>query len=149
MKRSGLSRRTGLRRSTPLRRTALRRSSPREKLPVDARAAVAERSGGICEAGVRWKSVCVGSASQVHHRVGLGMGGAHRSARVKADRLSSLMHLCGPCHAWITGEPTRAELNGWILPRGSDSSSEPVWRRGVLVYLDDEGQVHDYESACA
>jgi hypothetical protein len=156
MKRSPMpSRRTALRsgvplvRRTPLRRTALRRSAPRPTVPVDVRAALGERSGGVCEIGIRWKNVCVGAASAVHHRIPRGMGGSHGAARVRADRLSSVVATCDPCHAWVHANPEKAELNGWILPRGSDSSAEPTWRRGVLVYLDDAGQVHDYESACA
>lgn len=149
MKRSPISRRTGLVRRTPLRRTAIRRSAPRPTVPVDVRAALGERSGGVCEIAVRYRHQCAGAATQVHHRALKGVGGVHGDAVAVSDRLSSLLHGCGPCHGWVHANPEKAAVNGWIVPRGSDSSSEPVWRRGVLVYLTDGGEVVDFERAAA
>jgi hypothetical protein len=150
VKRSPLHRRSVLRRRTPLRRTASRRSAPRPTVPDEVRAELAKRSEGLCEIRIAWKSTCTGAASDVHHRVVRGMGGCRsEEARWKADRLSGLLHGCRGCHAWVHANPEAAGTSGLILPRGSDSSSEPVWRRGVLVYLDDLGQVHDYEAGAA
>lgn len=149
MKRSALVRRTALTRGAPLRRTAWRRSAPRPAVPVEVRAALTERSGGVCEIGIRWKAVCAGRAVDPSHRIAVGMGGSSGPARKRADRLSNVMHACRPCHDWITREPLRAQMNGWVLERWQDPTQEPVWYRGRLVYLTDGGMIVDFESACA
>lgn len=121
---------------------------------MDVRAKVRERSGGVCEIGVfadpaGRRRVCTGVATDVHHRALLGMGGCHGVARERADRVSSLADSCRACHRFVHEHRDGSGADGLIIPRGADSTAVPMRRRGVLVYLADDGGIHDYESACA
>lgn len=112
-----------------------------------ARAIVAERSGGRCEAVI--EGVCLGRAHSMHHRR-------------KPGRLwnpSNLLHLCGDgtrgCHGWIEAHPTKAnELGLWLMNGDGMPSEVSVQMRWESLkswfVLDDEGSLewdtHDYEA---
>ena len=51
--------------------------------------AVRERSGGYCERR------CGNKATQVHHQTYI---------RLYNERLEDLLHVCGPCHAYLSGK---------------------------------------------
>jgi hypothetical protein len=100
-----------------------------------ARAIVAERSAGICEAAI--PGVCLGRATNVHHR--------NKAGRVWAP--SNLLHLCGSgttgCHGHIEANPAWAMEQGLWLEHSDDPRAVSVhmrWAsmRGWFV-LDDEG----------
>lgn len=148
----GLQRGAPLRRGGPLtRRTPLRAGVPakrrrrlRVSVPVAVAAALAARSGGRCEA-VLVAAACWGRATERHHRITQKAGGRHGEAKAAHDRLSNLVHLCTPCHAWVTVNPAAAGELGLSLREWQSPPHEPVLRRGRLAYLDDEGLVHDFE----
>lgn len=168
MKRTPMPRATKpLRRYTELRRTSLvgvgasgglrpagggfpRCPRPRvssHRLPVDVSLLVRARSGGWCE--IQLAEVCLGRASQRHHRVTQKAGGRHGAAARRSDQASDLLDLCAACHDVVTDYPLRAYRYGWSLREGQETTQEPVVRCGVLVYLDDAGAVHDFEMAGA
>lgn len=165
MKRGGrLSRRTPLRNTSPLVRrtplasgTGLTRASGTEKpsrrpapsTSDGARALVVQRSGGLCELGLPgcWRRAC-----EVHHRITRKAGGRSGAGRRGADRVSNLMHVCGPCHRWVTGRPAESYGAGWSLREGADPALVPLVLGGAdprLAYLGDDGRVHDDEQVGA
>jgi hypothetical protein len=116
------------------------------RIERDSAAIVRERSGGRCEMGIEG---CWGTARELHHRITRKSGGRHHAARVRSDRPSGLLHGCGCCHLVVTDHPKFAYTNGWSLREGQDPSQEPVLYRGDLVYLDDAGQIHNFEEVGA
>lgn len=101
---------------------------------------VVARSGGVCEAW--FFDGCNGRAEQLHHRRPRGMGGSKRS---DANSPAVLVHICWPCHVEIESHRAYARDRGLLISAlsGVSPSCVPVWRRGVLVLLDDWGGVHD------
>ena len=101
-------------------------------IPAKNRAKVTERSGGICEGcGLR-------PATEVHHRQYLSRGGKHD--------VGNLIHLCGMgngsgCHG-IAHSSEGHEL-GWSVNSWSNPLHVPVLRRGVLVWLTNDGRNPD------
>lgn len=81
------------------------------------RAAVAARSQGRCEASI--PGLCVGRASNVHHRRNRSQGGTWCP--------DNLLHLCGSgttgCHGWVTHNPTGATHYGLALQRHQDDGT--------------------------
>jgi hypothetical protein len=141
MKRSPLLRRTPLVNRTPMKATR-----PKPAVPNTVRASIAERSGGWCEMALMG---CAGLATQVHHRITQKAGGRQGAAKARHDRPANLLHACDQCHAWVTARPAEAYDVGLSLKEWQDPTAEPVIRRGVLVYLDDEYGIHDYEEVGA
>lgn len=142
-RRSPLQNKTPLCRRTPLSAKAAAGKPGRSRgVPVDTRTALAVRSGGRCEAAL---ASCLGSATQAHHRITQKAGGRHGAAKERHDALANLLHLCEVCHAWITTRPTESLEVGLALREWHVPAQEPVLYRGTTVYLDDLGQVLDFE----
>ena len=77
------------------------------------RAAVAARSGGVCETcgnhpGVHW-----------HHRVLRSQGGTWNPANG--------LWVCALSHNWIHDNPSAARKLGWLLDGGDDPQVGPVY----------------------
>ena len=113
-------------------------------VPMDVRAALRERSGGLCEVG---RAGCLLRATEAHHRVPRGYGGRHGQARQVSDRLSNLLDVCRACHGWVHGHPVAARQAGWLLR--VVPPFEPLLYRGEPCYLDDLGGVHAFEAVGA
>jgi hypothetical protein len=95
-------------------------SAPVKFTERQGRAAVYERSGGVCEfCGVR-------RASSYHHRLKRSHGGTWAP--------SNGLHLCGDgttgCHGQVEGTPDWAKDHGLWVPSWGDPESQPVWRHG-------------------
>jgi hypothetical protein len=166
MRRSPIQRRTPLANATPLhrytppaqvspRRTAnavaagrrwLSTLKPGRPKPaaslVELRAGVADRSGGWCEMQLNG---CLGRATDTAHRITIGMGGVHGEAADNIHRLSDALHACRLCHEWTHHQDDEANDLGLRLKRGCDPLAEPVWYRGVLSFLTDDGRIIDFE----
>lgn len=110
-------------------------------IPRALRTAITRRSGGVCEMQL---DGCVGTATDWSHRVAKGMGGVHRSGATAANRLANALHACWWCHRWVTRNSTAANGLGLTLKHGQDPDTEPALRRGVLVLLDDGGNIRPY-----
>lgn len=67
------------------------------------------------------------------------MGGRKGEARERNNRLSNVLHGCRECHMWTHARPQEAYELGLMLRQWQDPAEEPVVRRGVLVYLHDDG----------
>jgi hypothetical protein len=140
---------TALKRTTPMQQRAGResldartgskdRNAPkkRRRSTVDLRAALARRSGGVCEMAL---DGCQGRAVDPCHRVGTGMGGAHGEAVALSDRPSNTTFCCRACHDWQHQNVAMAKAHGLILNRGADPEHEPVLLRYGVVLLADDG----------
>ena len=108
-----------------------------------ARALVRARDGHLCQ--MCGRSI-VDYPSSIHHRINKGNGGS-----AKYERASLLIRMCGTgttgCHGWVTTEPRRAGLWGWLLPRNNpdiDPTAEPILTYRGWVTLDDEGNLTPY-----
>lgn len=110
-------------------------------IPRPLREALARRSGGVCEMQL---TGCRGPATNWSHRVAKGMGGVHGTAVAAANRLANVLHACWCCHRWVTANSTAANDLGLTLRHGQDPDTEPALRRGVLVLLDDGGNIRPY-----
>lgn len=144
-RRSVLRARSRLVRRTPLRLRRAVRPAPADltdEVGFDVRLRVFIRSGGFCEARL---AGCGHIAVEIHHRVSRKVGGRHGAARRRHDRLSNLLHLCPPCHRWVTGHPAESYVAGWSLREHLAPAQEPVLYRGVASFLDDRGAVVGYE----
>ncbi|WP_051362657.1 hypothetical protein [Amycolatopsis thermoflava] len=143
-----LARKTPLRTNAPLKskRIAIGKTSVAHKpmkpyrppakseAEIDARAKVAARSGGMCEAAI--PGACQGQGREFQHRQAKGQQGAWSA--------SNGLWVCGHgntdgCHGYIHRHPIEAHLNGWSVQSWGDPLIRPVLRRGVRVLLDDEG----------
>ena len=98
-----------------------------------------ERSEGYCEA-------CgLARANNAHHRKNRSQGGQ--------DDLSNLLLLCGSgttgCHGWITEHPAESYENGRSVRQHRDPRDVPVLYRGLPVFLDDRGCMHDQKPGAA
>jgi hypothetical protein len=115
-----------------------RKAAPkkRRRSTVDLRAALAERSGGVCEIQAPG---CHGRAVEPCHRIGTGMGGVHGEAIAVSDRLSNAAHGCRNCGRWQHDHEPMAKAYGQILPRSADPLRESIVLRYGVVFLDDEG----------
>lgn len=130
-----------LRRYVPLvRRRAIKRTLMarrlRARVPADVLAALAARSGGVCEMQLVG---CQTAAVDPCHRIKRGMGGRRGAAKQQSDRLSNLVHGCRMCHDWCHARPDEAYDLGLMLREWQDPTVEPVLRRGQWVLLDDNG----------
>lgn len=135
-------------RTTPLARSTIGRNAgpklptkrPRVQpaVPPKVRAALATRSGGLCEMALPG---CALTATDPAHRLKTGAGGRHGAAKLAHDVLSNLTHACRPCHSWTHAEPARARLLGLMLREGDNPLTEWVLYRGVRSWLTDDGAV--------
>ncbi|MEU4558593.1 hypothetical protein AB0F72_09385 [Actinoplanes sp. NPDC023936] len=142
--------RTALPRKTPLRRTALQLASPRHTrtavpkrrtgsiVPPKVRAALKQRSGGVCEIQTPG---CGGLATDDSHRLKVGMGGRRGAAAARHHVLSQLLHSCRSCHRGLHEAPAAAYWQGRMLREGEDPREVPVLYRQHWVLLDDLGGV--------
>lgn len=78
-----------------------------------ARRIVAARSGGWCEACDRRV------AAEWHHRVNRSQGGRWCPANG--------LHLCSPCHTWVSHHPVSAMARGWHLDPCENPARARVW----------------------
>lgn len=86
-------------------------------------------------------SCSYGLKTQFHHRRPRGMGGSRRSdTNLAANGLA----VCDACHAYIESERDVARENGWLVRQTRDPIDVVVLRRGVWVFLDNNG---DYREA--
>jgi hypothetical protein len=152
----GLRRRVGLKTNTPLRakkpleqkgtvpgsssvqpkRSSMKPYRPPAKTleEKEARAAVAKRSGGRCEAAIH--GVCQGQAREFQHRQAKGQMGGWTS--------SNGLAVCGHgnalgCHGYIHQHPLEAYEKGWSVRSWDDPLEREVLYRGRWVLLDDNG----------
>lgn len=87
-------------------------------------AVVRERSWGLCEA-------CGGHAGiQTHHRLPRGMGGVSRAGLV-VNLPSNLIRLCELMHRTIESQREWAVEMGYLVRRGDDPATIPVYLRTV------------------
>jgi hypothetical protein len=114
---------------------------PEPAVPPARRIELADRSGDWCEAGLNG---CWRRATDPHHRILRGDGGVHGEAKEASDKLSDLLHLCRWCHCWAHAHRDDANHLGLILKRHQIPSQSFVVYRGEVMYLDDEGRVHDF-----
>jgi hypothetical protein len=96
-----------------------------------ARAIVAERSRGKCEAVI--PVACTGEATDMHHR--------YKPGRIWVP--SNLLHLCRQCHDWIERHPDLANRWGLSLRAGEHPNATSALMRWenfrTWVFLDDDG----------
>lgn len=117
---------------------------PRATIPADKRAALAKRSGGLCEMALPG---CTGTATDVCHRRTQGMGGRFGEAKEEIDQLSDTMHGCRVCHRHTHDNPAQAMEDGLRLKDSMNPLAEPVLYRGELSYLSDDGRVVPFAEA--
>lgn len=148
LRRTGLQRKTELKRSGELRRTPLSRGKglqarrvkaarPRDTGPSpEQREQVITRARGCCErCGVvirPWMDF------SIHHRLPRGRGGT--------NVLSNLVLLCGSattpqgCHLQVESQRTAAYDTGWLVKTGHVPAERPVLVYGLgHVLLTDDG----------
>jgi hypothetical protein len=111
--------------------SAYPKPGPRKKasrdIPPAIRAALLERSGGLCE------GCGLHPATEAHHRLYRSRGGKHT--------LANLVHLCGlgnhtGCHG-LAHSGKAGEDFGWALRSGSDPAAVGLWYRGRWKFLAD------------
>lgn len=109
---------------------------PRQHPEKTARKLLPLRSEGICETQV--PGVCRGWATVCSHR-------KRRSQCTLAEKwsLTNLLNSCLPCEMYLTDNDTTACVRsfGWTVPSTLDPAAMPVFRRGVFVWLRDDGAV--------
>lgn len=133
MKRSPLSRKTGMERKPPLNTgksvaaSGKKRRPPRETGPgVATRRLVATRAGGCCE---RCGKPITGSAYSMHHRKPRGMGGTSDPA---INSPANLVLLCGSattpdgCHTTVEKFRKVALFMGFIVRQSADPEAVPI-----------------------
>ena len=84
-----------------MKRSRMRRVRYSDPVPPGVRAALAQRSGGLCERCRQER------ATQAHHKTKRSQGGQHTAA--------NLVHLCGRCHDWAEAHPSEATEAGWSI----------------------------------
>lgn len=122
---TGLSRRAGLRATTPATAEAGKPRTARQRADAaterHCRRLVKARCGGWCE--LRIAGVCLGRYTNLSHRVARGQGGPWDPSNVVAA--------CGSgttgCHGWLHSNPALAKSQGWMLPPWRDPAAEPLW----------------------
>ena len=110
--------------------------------PPKVRQLILDRAGGMCEGMV--SDGCVSRVAHTHHRKPRGMGSTKRR---DVNSAANGLGLCADCHEFVESHRAYARDRGLLISALSDvaPSCVPVWRRGVLVLLDDWGGVHDQE----
>lgn len=88
--------------------------------------------------------LCGAPGTNIHHRMGRGMGGS-RGSWVNAP--GGLIVLCGSgttgCHGWVTEHPAEAAECGWVVHRnrGARPTDVQVWLplEDAWFYFEDNG----------
>ncbi len=89
------------------------------------RPAVKGRSGGVCESCQQQQ------ATDMHHRISAGAGGWWSPAQI--------IHLCRPCHSWVTDHPKEAYEKGLSVRSTDNPADIPVLQQtGALLFLSDD-----------
>lgn len=92
-----------------------------------------------------WCERCGGALGvEIHHRRPRGMGGTNRES---TNTASAGLWLCRPCHDRIESHRTEAYEYGWLVRQTEEPRDIPVLYRGILVTLDDLGNLVDYPGA--
>lgn len=94
---------------------------------------ITERAGGCCERCGRrtWDM-------QAHHRRPRGAGG---SRRPETNQAANGVLLDADCHRWIEANRASALSDGWLVRQSDTPATVPVFRRGVYVWLSDDGSI--------
>lgn len=118
---------------TPKKASVSRQQKPKKVdkgSQSEGRTLVYARSGRVCE--IQVEDVCTGRASQWHHRKDRTQGGTWHA--------SNGLDVCPPCHRFVTedrGDATKGP--GWAVEPWRDPLAVPVLRRGLWVWLDNDG----------
>lgn len=156
LRRTGLARKSELKRKTALARTQLQQKRearsrtvkatkrPRDTGPsIALRGTVAMRAGYACERcglrlhnGTAWTQV-----HSFHHRLPRGRGGRNTA--------TNIVLLCGSgttgCHGQVESQRTASYDSGWLVETGINPASKPVLVHTLgHVLLTEDG---DYEEA--
>lgn len=100
------------------------------------RTTIRQRADGWCErCGLQ-------RGTEMHHRRTRGMGG---SKQEDTNTASNALHLCSPCHTYITEHPRDAYNHGWSVLSHQNPADIPVEYRGDWVYLDSLGNLQPIE----
>ena len=94
---------------------------------------ITERAGADCERCGRWSW-----DMQHHHRRPRGTGGTRRP---ETNQPANGVLVCGDCHRWIEANRASALSDGWLVRQSDTSATVPVFRRGVYVWLNDDGSI--------
>lgn len=153
LRRSGIARKSELRRTSELARSPLARGKglkarkvsaarPRDTGPTrEQRVQVYFRAGACCERC--GDLIREGMEFSVHHRLPRGRGGR--------NELPNLVLLCGSgvtgCHGQVESQRAASYDTGWLVETGVDPAEKPVLviNRG-FVFLTDDG---DYQEVPA
>lgn len=123
-----------LKSSGPVKSRKSGRQSAAEKR---GRALVGVRADGRCEIGPgnipAPMALCQVWSTDWHHRQNRSQGGDWSAANG--------LGLCRPCHAWVTAAPSRSCAYGWSVRSTVAPAAMPVLRRGVWVWLLEDGSV--------
>lgn len=98
--------------------------------PKAVKEELAVRSRGDCEMCGQLRG------RDPHHRNGRRAGGTKNP---DINNLSNLLHLCRPCHDWVTGNPTEARKGGWALKSHEDPLEVSVQLHYGRHKLTDDG----------
>jgi hypothetical protein len=112
MKRTPLTRKTGLKRTGRINPRSDKTIARDADLEV-ARKAVVKRAGGRCEA--QWDSTCRRYGAHAHHVIRRSQGGDHDPG--------NLIWVCNPCHENIHRNPAEARKLG-LLARPTHTNRE-------------------------
>lgn len=96
-----------------------------------AKKLVAERDEYTCQ-------MCLGEATDVHHRIVRGIGGT------SDDKVNyspaNLISVCRECHDDIHAEPEQSYEDGYLVRKGEDPASKPVLiTPDLTVWLNKDG----------
>ena len=143
MKRTALARRTPLARTAVLApkhtRTVSRpKRRPTVVVPPKVRAALRERSDGMCEIAAPG---CTGVATDFAHRKKVGAGGRKGAAARAHHVLANALASCRSCHANCHAAPAAAYWRGWMLRENDNPTTMPVLYRGCWPLLSNDGAV--------
>ncbi|WP_426716499.1 HNH endonuclease signature motif containing protein [Corynebacterium auriscanis] len=93
----------------------------------------AESDAGYPACEVMKPGVCVGAATQWHHRKLRSQGGGNEAINGLA--------VCHACHNAIHADPATAYKHGWLVRGFHEPGARLVLRRGVWVELTEEGGI--------
>lgn len=115
--------------------------------------AVKDRAAVDVDDGTQLCEVCGNvPGSNIHHRQPRGAGGCPLPY---INAPSNLLWVCGHgnafpgCHADIENDREYAKGVGWLVPRPTEPIGVPVLRRGVRVWLCDDGSFEPVEGMVA
>lgn len=98
------------------------------------RLSIKVRAGGWCE----FCALPLRTGAQVHHRKPRRAGG---SSGDDVGRASNGVWVHRHCHQSIESHRQKSYETGWLVRSGFDPRVVPIRRRGVWVFLTDEGRV--------